>query len=268
MKVFIINLKRSPDRRAFMERQAVMFGLDVKLVEATDGMSLVAENIDALYDRERSKSILDKELSANEIACADSHRKALSEFLESQEEYGLIMEDDIELNTDFATSLRTILKSIHRQENMYVQFDYPPSGIKGVMLWWFLFKNLFQYKWQDRRFWVSLPLYLLKGLAANTLSLRDGLRDQYLKARGRHSIAPIRRDRYLAGCYLVTRNCAKTLIEVNTPILYAADAVHNIARRQGKIRHYLCVPRVVRQKREHFFSMINNDHFGKKVIAY
>ncbi len=250
----VINLKRSPERRAYMEHQLDACRIPFVLLEATDGSVHT-------FDSHDSTS-----LSGGELGCALSHRRALQAFLESSAPYALIMEDDIDISDRFSAVLSTILRMLDAKTPHYIQFDYAPVGWRGVQFWWFLFLTMVRTKKTEWRFWIQMPWYLIKGVAANIFSLYEGVRNWFFKKSA--SIAPARKDRYLAGCYLVTRETARVLITLNTPIQHAADAVHNVARRKHLIEHYIAIPRVVRQKRESFHSTLEDIHFGKKIISY
>ena len=252
----VINLKRSPDRRKHMEDSLSELNIPFHILEATDGNSYQSDARDSTR------------LSSGEIGCADSHRRALTNFLESSHAFGLVMEDDIDIDSRFSTNLLAALDQLNANDKVVVQFDYAPVGIKGVLLWWFLFRNLISTNSNSWYFWLRLPVYLVKGIAANFISIWEGFRNEYYVAINRSALVLVHRDRYLAGCYLVSKAAAIELINLNKPIMYPADAVHNVARRQGKIKHYLSVPRVIRQKREIFSSTLNNEHFGKKATSY
>ncbi len=253
--VAVINLKRSPDRREYMERQLEACQLPFTILEATDGSAHT-------FTPEDSAS-----LSQGELGCALSHRRALQTFLDSSALYALIMEDDIEMSDRFPTTFSTILSSLNAVESTYIQFDYAPVGVHGVQFWWFLFLNMARNNKGNFIFWMKVPWYLLKGLVANIFTIYEGVRNSFFQRYG-NTTTPARKDRYLAGCYLLTREAAVELISLNTPIRYTADAVHNVARKKKLIRHRIAVPRVVRQKRETFHSTLQDIHFGKKIISY
>lgn len=259
-EVFVtyINLDRSIDRRRSIEKLLARAQLPALRSSATDGGSFDFETDD-----------LHNSLSMAERGCAHSHREVWKRFLtESSAPFALVMEDDIEFNSDFSWVVNEVLRQAFISEKLYVQFDYAPVGIKGVLLWWFLLLNRARNQKGRVSFWMLLPYLILKGIAANLLALYEGMRDAYYRRTKKVSLARARKDRYLAGCYLLSRRAATELLHLNTPLREAADAVHNIARRQGRIDHYLCIPRSTRQKRETFTSTLDNSHFGKKIIAY
>jgi glycosyl transferase family 25 len=76
MKVFVINLARSTERRASIEQQPSHLNLDDEITEAVDGSQL------SYSDIMREMRLLNYALSCGEVGCALSHigiyRKAAS----------------------------------------------------------------------------------------------------------------------------------------------------------------------------------------------
>jgi glycosyl transferase family 25 len=109
-----INLERDTERRARFEAQSAGLPGDVILLEAIDGRVLDAVGAEGLgYDRRARRIAHDKELTDNEIACAGSHRKALTTFLASPHEFGVILEDDVVLEADFGEKLMEVITRTH-----------------------------------------------------------------------------------------------------------------------------------------------------------
>jgi GR25 family glycosyltransferase involved in LPS biosynthesis len=255
----VINLEREQGRRAFMEHELKRLGIPHVFLNAIDGRSY---DFTEVYDETRAKKYHGCPLGLAEKGCALSHRIALGEFLQSGKQYGLIMEDDIAIDASFTERVTKLVEDPMKKWT-YLQFNYSPLGWQGVALWWFLV--LQDPSNRGIIGWVLLPF---KAIVANSLSLMWGIRDTWHRMRKTSGIYKAVRDHYLGGCYLITREAAKALIELNTPLTYTADRIQNIARRRERIHHYLYVPRIVRQKRESFSSSINNQHFGKEVISY
>jgi GR25 family glycosyltransferase involved in LPS biosynthesis len=258
IKTIVINLPKDTARRAFMEEELARLHIPFDILPATDGRTHGFENE---YDMHAAIEKNGRPLTPPELGCALSHKRALEIFLASEADYGLIMEDDIEIDPSFPEHLANAIAS-RNNEWTYLQFNYSPVGWQGVRLWWFLLIK-------SRA--ISSPLsalrYLIKGVAANAISLAWGVRNTIYLIAKKGAACPIVRDQYLAGCYLLTKDAARALIALNTPFAYAADRVQNIARKKGKIRHRVYVPRLVRQKRESFPSSINNAHFGVEIIS-
>lgn len=254
----VINLPKDTDRLFYMEEQLRRFSIPYSILSATDGRTheFGADYIEHIAIKKNGRP-----LTPPEKGCALSHRRALQALLDSGKEYGLIMEDDVALDTTFPEAIQLALS---RKDVLdYVQFNYSPVGWKGAALWWFLFVHNKNFRTP-----LSVAVAIMKGVLMTAVNIAWGWRDVWHRTRHSGKLYNLYRDQYLAGCYLLTRETALTLIQLNTPLAYAADRVQNIARRSGTIKHRIYVPRIVRQRREAFRSSINNEHFGEKVISY
>ncbi|HWG06080.1 MAG TPA: glycosyltransferase family 25 protein, partial [Beijerinckiaceae bacterium] len=85
---YVINLERSPERRAWMEAELARAGVDGIFVRAVDG-------------RRFGERCPQSSLSKAETALALSHRKAWRIFLASGAEHAVVLEDDVHLGRDF-----------------------------------------------------------------------------------------------------------------------------------------------------------------------
>ena len=83
MRIFVINLDRSPDRLAYMRDQLHGMGLAFERVRAVDGLELDEDELRRHGD-----------LAPTETACFLSHRRAWEGLLRSDENLALVLEDD------------------------------------------------------------------------------------------------------------------------------------------------------------------------------
>ena len=112
MQAFLINLEKAKERLESCKNEFQKIGLAPFIVKAIDG-----ENFSP-SEKEVSKFSYmlkhGKRINIREVACYSSHLKALKLFLETQEEYALICEDDIEFDIQFLNvlekSIRTPIK--------------------------------------------------------------------------------------------------------------------------------------------------------------
>lgn len=102
---YVINLPWEEERRDLMLAQAEKAGLEFHIVKALSGKELSAEER-AHYDQETRHRYMLWELTDNEIACALSHRIALKSFLDSGVQYGVILEDDVQIGDHFVRGIR------------------------------------------------------------------------------------------------------------------------------------------------------------------
>lgn len=96
LPAYVINLERSVARREQITGSLAGAGIPFHLVTAIDGEHLDDEHADAEYDAETNRRRYLAPLSAGEIACMLSHRKAWEIFLRTSEAPAAIfLEDDI-----------------------------------------------------------------------------------------------------------------------------------------------------------------------------
>lgn len=94
MKLFVINLARRTDRRAAMARQLNRLGLSFEAISAVDA-EYVNESWLARYFTPSGPL---GSLPKGDRCCSLSHRKAWQAFLASDEDFAVILEDDIILD--------------------------------------------------------------------------------------------------------------------------------------------------------------------------
>jgi glycosyl transferase, family 25 len=93
--IWVINLRRSADRRAYISHHLGALGLAFELVEAVDGRELSRETLGALYDPVLARRKLSRELTLGEIGCALSHLRLYRRMLDEDVPEVLILEDDV-----------------------------------------------------------------------------------------------------------------------------------------------------------------------------
>lgn len=94
MKVFVINLERSPERRLFMRKQFDVLGLSYCFFNAVDGRLLSGEEVNLSCNQRWLKRLAGRAVNKNEIACALSHVYLLRKIVNENIPYALVLEDD------------------------------------------------------------------------------------------------------------------------------------------------------------------------------
>ena len=94
-KIFVINLKRSVDRKKHMEKVLSELPIKVEFVEAIDGKELSDEKIFQVYDDEICKKNINRSLSKPEISIALNHIKVWKLLQKQNIEDAFVMEDDV-----------------------------------------------------------------------------------------------------------------------------------------------------------------------------
>lgn len=107
MKIFLINLDRSPDRLQYMSAQFNRLNLPFERVAAVDGRTLDMEKLDAFADRARVEEWKEL-LTPNAIGASLSHYQIYKKMVDENIEMALILEDDIELGNNLPTVLQEI----------------------------------------------------------------------------------------------------------------------------------------------------------------
>lgn len=98
----LINLDRSPDRLQIMKKELSTLKISFERIAAVDGALLSDEYIKSITPRQYSKEKLwfPYNLIKTEYACFLSHRKCWSKLIDSDQNFALIIEDDIKFSHD------------------------------------------------------------------------------------------------------------------------------------------------------------------------
>src|SRR5579872_5445498 len=100
MRIFLINLKRRPDRLNAMNAAGARLGLTLTRIEARD-----ARTAGPLTEYFSGSGPLG-EIPRGDKACLISHRLAWQQFIESADSHAAILEDDVMLSPAAARFLK------------------------------------------------------------------------------------------------------------------------------------------------------------------
>lgn len=233
---FVINLKRSPHRRAHMEKQLKALQLSYEIIDATDGSALSEAELETLYDKEASLQHLTQPITRNEIACADSHLRIYERIVNQKIPYALILEDDVTLDPRIKEILSPAFLS--QKSFDWLQIDYARVG-------WPFFRSWLLASWHNikkRPIFILYALIKLPFIAG--LSTFEWLRQEYSRQiRAVRFLRPL----YLASAYIVTNKGARKLIETGRPICFAADMLPNKARLKNNFSMLAMCPPLAHQ---------------------
>ena len=130
MKIFIVNLKQSVERKQKIEAQLVALGLSAEFVEAVDGRELSEK------ERQSVTAQVNYAFLPGEIGCALSHQQIYKKIIDENINNALILEDDVVLTEDFQHVLQNITVPSERpsvillsRTNKY--FKKPLKAISG-----------------------------------------------------------------------------------------------------------------------------------------
>ncbi len=285
-KVYIINIDKDIERMEFMAKQMQELDIEYERVSAIYGKEY---NFGDEYDEALAIKKNGKPLIPGELGCAKSHKlcyeKILNEVFNNNidltkgnkieslniiNKYYLILEDDVCLPKNFKQIIQRQIELNEAQKSFknkliwdYLLFDYPKPGKFFIYHW---VNSLFlNYKLLNKNnLYIKIKFIIysfLKACYILPLSVFEFLRNKYYSNKTnlkKSSGQAVRfyRPLYLAGAYLITQDTAKTLLKLNTPIIYPADRVPDEARKQLYMKFYAYAPLCVYQKRESFGSSI------------
>jgi len=119
-RAFVVSLARSRDRSVNVQRLIADSPLPCVRWDAVDGASLTEEEIAAVYTPGLHAPRYPFPLSRGEVGCFLSHRAIWKNIVDSSLDFGLVLEDDIELLPGFAEAVGHAI--VHSPEIGYVQF--------------------------------------------------------------------------------------------------------------------------------------------------
>lgn len=114
LRIFVINLRGSTERRAAMQQQLGDLGLPFEFFDAVDGKKLQAQDL-AAYDGRKRRLFFGKDLSQGEIGCLLSHRAIYRKIVAEKIPAALILEDD----TILSSALPDVLAALQAAEGQW-----------------------------------------------------------------------------------------------------------------------------------------------------
>jgi glycosyl transferase family 25 len=107
--LFVINLKRSSDRRESMATRLEEIGIDFEISPATDGARISQSEL-AQYDEKYVISQIARPLSRSEVGCYLSHTRLWQKIVEEDIPWAVVLEDDVDIHGDLTDILAAIDK--------------------------------------------------------------------------------------------------------------------------------------------------------------
>jgi GR25 family glycosyltransferase involved in LPS biosynthesis len=207
MKVYLISLNDSKEKIDYLKQ----FGIETTLVKGVDGKTASSEDlarVSKMYQIIGPKGA---------IGCALAHLNTWKQFLETEEEYAIIFEDDVILEDNFLENLNAILKEVpETYDILYLgctgcDHTQNINIIKHIGKLWFIHKDI--------------PAH-----------------QQISKHVGKPSIA------FATHAYIVSRKGAKQLLELlEGNISNHIDFCIQKLVLDKKIESYVATPRIVHQ---------------------
>lgn len=116
--IFVINLDRSTERLAQTKELLDAQGLIFTRVPAVDGRSLCEDGWQ-VYDEPAALAYLGRQLNGGEVGCYLSHLDAAQKFLDRGEPYGIVLEDDMEIDPNSEEVIRKALHWLEAHEEKW-----------------------------------------------------------------------------------------------------------------------------------------------------
>jgi glycosyl transferase family 25 len=101
--IFIVSLERSQDRRQKIATAMEQLALPFRFIDAVDAGR---HSLAPVATAEEIRSAMLRDMTAGELACALSHRKAYEKFLATDHSHVVILEDDAIPTPDFGRFIR------------------------------------------------------------------------------------------------------------------------------------------------------------------
>jgi glycosyl transferase family 25 len=119
MHAYVINLARSPERRAHIIKELAKSGIDYEIVNGVDGRDL-----DVLDPQIVAPSVLNKSWFRPGVAgCALSHLRVYQRILADGLDWALVLEDDVTLPADLATLVDDLANHLIGAEVVLLNYD-------------------------------------------------------------------------------------------------------------------------------------------------
>lgn len=128
IKIYLINLKRSPERLEFMTKQLQAIGLNFQRVNGVDGIALDKAALVKYQQQSKNSYLHYTQLNAGEIGCALSWHKVWNKLTSQAEKACIAIEDDVKLHDNFKNTIEKLSQSL--DENMIIDL----SGKKGSLI--------------------------------------------------------------------------------------------------------------------------------------
>lgn len=246
--VFVINLDKDTERMQFMHEQLTSLNIQFKREVAVLGK--LYQPTPEEYDENLAVAKGGHALIPGEIGCALSHSHVLQKIVSEKVPYTLVLEDDVVLPENFKDVLE---REIERNKNQdrwdYLLFDYTPVGRPFLKMWFKGIKNnyLAFKKTSPLLKVVFIFKHIAKAIYIIPISIFEAVRELYKKK----SPGPVIffRPVYFAGAYLVTLAGAEKLLSLSKPVVYTADHLPNVARKNKDLVFRVYSPLIVSQDR-------------------
>ncbi len=117
VQTYLINLDGSNERLESAKQQLDDIDWSFERFPAVDGRGKSLSSFEN-YDDQQARQILGRSLLNSEIGCYLSHYYCVSKFLESDADYLIILEDDMQLSDDFKAVTMQLLDFLYTKKDL------------------------------------------------------------------------------------------------------------------------------------------------------
>lgn len=137
INTYVINLKDSIEKREYITHIFATYqnAFNLKWIEAVDGRNLSDTQLCEIFDQKKAFQTYGRYLKGGEVGCALSHRKCCQEFLNTDDEVALIVEDDLVWQDDNVCSIISQIKA-------FMSVDHPIIVLLSGDFWFTTTKKL------------------------------------------------------------------------------------------------------------------------------
>jgi GR25 family glycosyltransferase involved in LPS biosynthesis len=133
IEVLVIHLERASERRGQVARIFSALNMPAQIIPAVDGKLLNTAELDRCCRQNMFKPHYPFDLTLGEVGCFLSHRRCWSHIVESGKRGALIIEDDVEVNSEaFSAVLPLALTA--SEFGAYVRFPNKANRESGPLL--------------------------------------------------------------------------------------------------------------------------------------
>jgi glycosyl transferase family 25 len=243
MRIFVINLKRSLDRRRNIEGQLNALGLPFEISEGVDALNFTPAEHQAYADGLKRGT---HQLPPGLFGSSWAHIKVYEKILQEKIPQALVLEDDIYISP----VLTRILSEPWVQQPFwdFVHLGYIPASWPGLRKWFAVAAREVR---AHPRTAFKTACKIFPVIAVYVFEIVR----EFFRARLRPGPVRFGRSLYLGDGYLVSLDGARKLMKIAYPIHYTGDQLFNCARRESGLRFYgYCPP-----------PISPNDHFPSET---
>lgn len=152
--IYIVNLDRSPERLAYVQRQFSEYNLQFSRMPAVDGAKLPKSELDSYKNESKYSLSHYAALSNGEIGCSLSQKLSWSIAAKSHHRATVVLEDDVKISAKFSSVIQSLyenmdeniiidlkgkkgffeLERIHLSNGIsLVHYSTPPLGTQGAI---------------------------------------------------------------------------------------------------------------------------------------